>query len=154
MNLTEGIVQKKIIANKVLLLRSHRIERKKNKHWDYKIQDFGFNYRLSDINSALGLSQLNKVNKFINYRKKIYKNYKKFLINSPHIILPKYNKKNDSAYHLFLISIKSNSKLIKNKLFNFLKKKKILAQYHYIPIYRFNCFREKISYKKFPNSEY
>jgi dTDP-4-amino-4,6-dideoxygalactose transaminase len=62
-----GIVttNNKIIANKVLLLRSHRIERKKNKHWDYKIQDFGFNYRLSDINSALGLSQLNKVNKFI-----------------------------------------------------------------------------------------
>ena len=76
---------------------------------------------MSDINSALGLSQLNKVNKFINYRQKIYKNYKKFLINIPHIILPKYNKKNDSAYHLFLISIKSNSKLIKNKLFNFIK---------------------------------
>ena len=151
-----GIVttNNKIIANKVLLLRSHRIERKKNKHWDYKIQDFGFNYRLSDINSALGLSQLNKVNKFINYRKKIYKNYKKFLINSPHIILPKYNKKNDSAFHLFLISIRNNSKLVKEKFFYFLKKNKIFAQYHYIPIYRFTCFKKKISYKKFPNSEY
>ena len=50
----------KILANKVLLLRSHGIERKENKHWEYDIQDFGFNYRLSDINSALGLSQLKK----------------------------------------------------------------------------------------------
>jgi len=151
-----GIVttNNKIIANKVLLLRSHRIERKKNKHWDYNIQDFGFNYRLSDMNSALGLSQLSKINEFIHYRKKIYQNYQKFLINNSHIILPKYNKKNESAFHLFLISIRNNSKLVKEKLFNFLKKNKIFAQYHYIPIYRFNFFKKKISYKKFPNSEY
>jgi dTDP-4-amino-4,6-dideoxygalactose transaminase len=151
-----GIVttNNKILANKVLLFRSHGIKRKKNKHWEYNIQNLGFNYRLSDINSALGLSQLSKIKKFINYRYKIYKSYQKFLINNAHIILPKYNKKNDPAYHLFLISIKSNSKLIKNKLFNFLIKKKIFAQYHYIPIYRFICFREKNSYKKFPNSEY
>ena len=151
-----GIVttNNKIIANKALILRSHGIERKKNKHWQYNIKDFGFNYRLSDINSALGLSQLSKIKKFISFRSGVYKNYHKFLINNPHIILPKYNKKNKSAFHLFLISIKSNSKLIKEKLFNFLKKKKIFAQYHYIPIYRFSCLREKIDYKKFPNSEY
>jgi dTDP-4-amino-4,6-dideoxygalactose transaminase len=151
-----GIVttNNKIIANKVLILRSHGIKRKKNKHWEYNIQDFGFNYRLSDINSALALSQLSKIKKFINFRHKIYKNYQKFLITNPHIILPNYNKKNESAFHLFLILIKNNSKLIKEKLFNFLKKNKIFAQYHYIPIYRFSCFREKINYKNFPNSEY
>jgi dTDP-4-amino-4,6-dideoxygalactose transaminase len=151
-----GIVttNNKVLANKVLLLRSHGIKRKKNKHWEYNIQNLGFNYRLSDINSALGLSQLSKIKKFINFRRKIYKSYQKFLINNPNIILPKYNKKNDSAFHLFLISIKSNSKLIKNKLFNFLIKSKIFAQYHYVPIYRFSCFKEKLNYKKFSNSEY
>ena len=151
-----GIVttNNKIIANKVLILRSHGIERNKNKHWEYNIKDFGFNYRLSDINSALGLSQLCKIKKFINFRYKIYKNYQNFLMNSRHIILPKYNKYNKSAYHLFLISIKNNSKLTKEKFFNFLKKNKIFAQYHYIPIYRFAFFKKKINYKKFPNSEY
>ena len=144
----------KILANKVLLLRSHGIEKKINMHWEYDIQDFGFNYRLSDINSALGLSQLKKIKKFINSRHVIYKNYQNFFINSRHILLPKYNKKNKSAFHLFLISINNNSKLIKEKFFNFLKKNKIFAQYHYIPIYRFSCFKEKINYKKFPNSEY
>jgi len=151
-----GIVttNNKILANKVLLLRSHRIMREKNKHWEYDIQHFGFNYRLSDINSALGLSQLKKIKKFINNRQEIYKSYKKFFINNNLIFFPNYNKNNVSAFHLFLISIKNSNKFIKEKFFNFLKKNKIFAQYHYIPIYRFSCFKKKINYKKFPNSEY
>jgi dTDP-4-amino-4,6-dideoxygalactose transaminase len=144
----------KILADKILLFRSHGIERKKNKHWEYNIKDFGFNYRLSDINSALALSQLNKIKKFINFRHKIYKTYRKFLINTPYILLPRYNKNNEPAFHLFLISLNDKSKLIKEKFFNFLKQNKIFAQYHYIPIYRFDCFKKKINYKKFPNSEY
>ena len=144
----------KILANKVLLLRSHGIKRKKNKHWEYNIQECGFNYRLSDVNSALGLSQLNNMKRFINFRRKIYQNYKNFLINNRHIILPKYNQNNEPAFHLFLISLKNNKKSVKEKLFYFLKKNKILAQYHYIPIYRFSCYKKKISYKNFPSSEY
>lgn len=144
----------KILANKILLLRSHGIKRESNKHWEYNIQECGFNYRLSDINSALGLSQLYKIKRFINYRCKIYQNYKNFLINNRHIILPKYNQNNEPAFHLFLITLNNNKKLIKEKLFYFLKKNKILAQYHYIPIYRFSCYNKKINYKKFPNSEY
>jgi len=152
-----GIVttNNKILANKILLLRSHGIVRKKNKHWEYNVKDFGFNYRLSDINSALGLSQLNKIRKFINFRHKIYKYYQKFFtITNKHIVLPKYNKNNDSAFHLFLISIKIDKKFIKDKFFNFLKKNKIVSQYHYIPIYRFSVFKKKINYQQFSNSEY
>lgn len=144
----------KILANKVFLFRSHGIERKNSRHWEYNIKECGFNYRLSDINSALGLSQLSKIKKFINFRYKVYKSYQDFLINNQHIILPKYNENNEPAFHLFLICIKNKKKLIKVKLFNFLKKNKIFAQYHYIPIYRFSCFQKKINYKKFPNSEY
>ena len=144
----------KILTNKILLLRSHGIERKKNKHWEYNINKFGFNYRLSDINCALGLSQLKKIKKIIIYRSRIYKNYYQFFLNNDEVILPEYTKKNNSAFHLFLISLKRNNKIIKEKLFNYLKKNKILAQYHYIPIYRFSVFGKKISYNKFPNSEY
>ena len=145
----------KILANRILLLRSHGIERKNNKHWEYNIKEFGFNYRLSDINCALGLSQLGKIKKFINYRHQIYKNYNKFLSKNWQIILPEYNQNNESSFHLFLISLKKNKKLLKEKLFIFLKKNKILAQYHYIPIYRLSIFeKKKINYKEFPNSEH
>ena len=150
-----GIVttNNKILAKKVQLLRSHGIERK-NKHWEYNIKDFGFNYRLSDINCALGLGQLSKIKKFITIRRKIFNYYKKFFKKNNDIFLPEYNKNNDPAYHLFVISLKKKKNLIKNKLLSFLKKNKIISQYHYIPIYRFTAFKKKISYNKFPNSEY
>ena len=52
------------------------LHKDKKIHWKYNIHKSGFNYRLSDINCALGLSQLNKINKFINYRKKIFQIYR------------------------------------------------------------------------------
>jgi dTDP-4-amino-4,6-dideoxygalactose transaminase len=69
----------KDIFNKIISLRSHGIDKNKNFHWKYNISKAGFNYRLSDINCALALGQLNKISKFINYRKNIFKFYKENL---------------------------------------------------------------------------
>ena len=60
-------------AKKARLFRSHNIIRNKNKHWVYNIKSFGMNYRLSDINCALGNSQIKKINKFIKIRNNIFK---------------------------------------------------------------------------------
>ena len=143
----------KILYDKIISLRSHGIHKDKNLYWKYNIYKLGFNYRLSDINCALGLSQLSKINKFIKFRKKIYNYYKiklykyKNLINSNN-----YNKNNKPSYHLFLVSINFRKLgFMKDKLLKFLKKNKILAQYHYIPLYKFKIFgKKKLS---FPNSE-
>jgi dTDP-4-amino-4,6-dideoxygalactose transaminase len=127
---------------KILLLRSHGIVKDKFKHWKYHISNIGFNYRLSDINCALALSQLKKINKFISYRKKIFKNYVKYL--KGHIRFPIYNKNNMPSYHLFLISINFKKyKLSKDQFIEFFKKKNIFFQYHYIPIYKFTIFNKK-----------
>lgn len=68
------------LAKRLFLLRSHGIRRNKNKHWKYDILQPGFNYRLSDINCALALSQLSRIRDFIKYRKKFFyyieKNYR------------------------------------------------------------------------------
>jgi dTDP-4-amino-4,6-dideoxygalactose transaminase len=135
--------------------RSHGIVRNnKAKHWIYDINKLGFNYRLSDINCALGLSQLKKINKFINFRKSIYSYYRNKLKKiSNHITIPKYNSHNKSSFHLFLISVNfSKIKSIKDELFTFLKKNNIYAQYHYIPIYKFSVFDKKDF--SLPNAEY
>jgi dTDP-4-amino-4,6-dideoxygalactose transaminase len=145
----------KTFYNRILSLRSHGINKDKNFHWKYNLTESGFNYRLSDINSALGLAQLKKINKFINYRKKVFNIYKiglKKIINT--ISLPSY-KKNKPSYHLFLISI--NFKKIrstKDKFLKFLKKNNILCQYHYIPIYKFKLFSKKINLNNYKGSEF
>ena len=63
------------ISKNIKLFRSHGISRNKKEHWKYDVIKHGFNYRLSDINCALGLSQLKKINFFLHKRKKIYKRY-------------------------------------------------------------------------------
>ena len=140
----------KDLAKKIFLFRSHGIERHKTHHWEYQISHSGFNYRLSDINAALGLSQLRKLSKFLIYRKKVYDYYLKELgIFKDILNFPEYNKNNISSYHLCLISINFKKTIFtKNDFIKFLKKNKIISQYHYIPIYNFKVFKEKKYYYK------
>ena len=144
----------KSIYNKIIQLRSHGIYKNKNFHWKYDIKNISFNYRLSDLNCALGISQLKKIQIFINYRKKIFNIYKASLKKFTNFIdFPFYNS-NKSSYHLFLISV--NFKKIsftKDKLLKFLKKNNIFCQYHYIPIYKFKVFGKKINLDFYKGSE-
>ncbi len=137
---------KNLLAKRIFLARSHGIIRSKN-HWIYDIKQNGMNYRISDINCALGISQLKKINIFLKKRKLISDSYIKLISQSNlqnYIKLPDYNSKNKPSYHLFLVSINFKElKCNKNYLFNFFKQKKIYLQYHYIPIYKFSCFRDK-----------
>jgi dTDP-4-amino-4,6-dideoxygalactose transaminase len=144
------------LSNKIYLLRSHGIERDKKYHWNYQISHLGFNYRLSDINAALGLSQLTKIHKFLNYRKKIYDFYFKELSSFHNTInFPQYNKDNISSYHLCLLSINFKKNMFtKDNFFKFLKKNKIISQFHYIPICKFNLFQKKIDLNHYKGAEY
>jgi len=126
---------------KVENLRSHGIKKTK-KHWIYNVQDHGYNYRLSDINCALGLSQIKKMNFFIKKRKKISDIYSKKLKNNFNI--PKYQLSNKSAYHLSLINLKTKNLNLKNKIIEYMCKFKINLHYHYIPIFKMKkIFKEK-----------
>ena len=99
----------------MLLFRSHGIRRNENKHWEYDVIENGFNYRISDINCALAISQLNRINSFLSSRKKIFNFYMKYLYeNNQNFLKIRYNKTNIPAYHLFLLKL--NSTLSKNKI--------------------------------------
>ena len=145
----------KFFYNRILSLRSHGINKDKNFHWKYDLRESGFNYRLSDANCALGLGQLKKINKFINYRKKIFNFYKIELKKiAKIIILPSY-KISKSSYHLFIISINFEKiKSSKDKFLKFLKKNNIICQYHYIPIYKFKLFNKKINLSFYRGAEF
>jgi dTDP-4-amino-4,6-dideoxygalactose transaminase len=141
------------IAKNIKLFRSHGILRDKKKYWKYDVIRNGFNYRLSDINCALGLSQLKKINFFLKSRKKIYEKYLIELKNyNPNLSTPNYSKNIKPSFHLFLINIVF-TKLKKNKdhFIKYLNKHNIMAQFHYIPIYKFKICKEKNV--KLPGSE-
>jgi len=105
------------------------------------------------LNCALALSQLRKINKFINYRKKIYNFYIDNLKKNHNFIsFPNYLKIKPS-FHLFILSINFKKKNKKNELLKFLKKKNIYCQFHYIPIYRFKLFSDKLNINFFLGSE-
>jgi len=145
----------KSIFERIITLRSYGIKKNNRFHWKYDISVAGFNYRLSDINCALAHSQLKKIEKFINYRKKIFNFYKKNLEKINNFInFPNYNKIRPS-YHLFLISINFNKiNSSKDKFLKFLKKNNIFCQYHYIPIYKFKLFSQKPNLNFYRGTEF
>ena len=143
----------KEISKNISLFRSHGILRNKKNYWNYDVLKHGYNYRLSDINCALGLSQLKKINFFLNKRKSIYLKYFKELKNfNQNLIYPKYSIGIKPSYHLFIINIDfKRIKKNKNLFIKYLNKNNIIAQQHYIPIYKFTVYNKKKN--SFPGSE-
>ena len=152
-----GIVctNKKYLSDKINYLRSHGIIRNKKKHWDYQIESLGFNYRLSDINCALGLSQLKRINKFIKKRRKVvfdYKNQLKPLENYVNIM--NKEKINSSSCHLIILKFDFKKlKIDKDRLLSIFLKKGFFLQQHYKPIFLFKIYQKnKVKNKLFPKS--
>ena len=113
------------------------------KHWVYNVNELGLNFRLSDIQCALGISQLNKLKVFINKRKVISKLYDRNFKADKNISSVEYDKNINSSFHLYFIKLNKFNLKKKDKLLKYLLKKKIYFQYHYIPIYKFKIFKGK-----------
>ena len=140
----------KSLHERMKLFKSHGIIRSKSKHWEYDIASPGLNFRLSDINCALGISQLKKINLFMRERVKIAKFYEQeFRKFDFKVIFPKVSKIQNS-WHLYVVNFTFKSLGEKDKFFKYLKKNKIIAQFHYIPIYNFSIGKK---YKKLPGCE-
>lgn len=140
-----GIIttNKKILFEKMKMIRSLGIKKFKNKHWEYDVILRGLNFRLTDFQCALGLSQLKKINKFIKKRKKIFLKYNHEFKNIEQISLQKFSKNYQSSYHLCIINLKKQNQRLKEKMIRFMLKNRVVLQYHYIPIYKFNIFKDK-----------
>jgi UDP-4-amino-4,6-dideoxy-N-acetyl-beta-L-altrosamine transaminase len=125
----------KELYEKLLFLRGHGMSvRADIAPWHYDMIELGFNYRLTDISCALGLSQLKKLDSFLYLRRSIAKRYDDFF-SKIDFIKPLYTFTNNSAYHLYVIKI-DFEKLNNDKKEFVLKmrEKNIGLQLHYIPI--------------------
>jgi len=107
----------------------------KRNAWYYEMQELGFHYRLTEIQAALGVSQMRRIDSFINKRRKVAKRYNKFLKKLNNLDVLKSNENMTGAFHLYPIKIKFDKILIsKNDLIQALRKLGIMSQVHYIPI--------------------
>ena len=156
------LTNSKDLYEKLLLYRSHGITRKPEfmEHkidgpWYYEMVDMGYNYRMTDMQAALIISQLDKLPMFSERRKEIVKRYDEAFASYPQIFIQKEIPESDTTRHLYILRIVPDKlKIDRAKFFEALGKEGVCCNVHYIPVYYFPYY-EKMGYKKglCPNAE-
>jgi UDP-4-amino-4,6-dideoxy-N-acetyl-beta-L-altrosamine transaminase len=157
----------KDLYERLVLLRNHGITKEASKlkiqdpeltgPWYYEMQDLGFNYRMTDIQAALGTSQLKKIEGFVKRRREIVKTYNEAFKDVSWLTTPYEWEGASSAFHLYVIKIdfqqigKTRSQVMME-----LKEKGIGTQVHYIPVHLQPYYREHFGFKEgdFPKAEH
>ena len=150
------------IADKIYRLRAHGItsdeakmkKRPKNEIWNYQQIELGYNYRMNDIQAALGLNQMKRLDENVKRRHKIAKYYDTEFKNSS-VLTPWQAPNVYSSYHLYPILIKANSNFkTQRQVYDELRKNEIGVNLHYIPVHR-HPYYENLGFKKndFPVAE-
>ena len=138
----------KKIAEKVRQLRSHGMTKSlKSRYsseypWVFDIVEPGYNYRLDEIRSALGISQLKRIKKINELRKKASVYYHKNLQNIPGIILPDMVNDKTHSYHLYTIRVTKPFKLSRNQLYKKLKDNGIRTTVYWMPIHEYAAYQK------------
>jgi len=149
----------KKLYEKLKILRNHGIYKNKivikKKPWYYEMRDLGFNYRITDFQCALGISQLKKINRFINRRVEIIDIYSNFFKNIKGIKIPFSANDFKSSWHIYILKINYKYfKLSRLELMEVLKKQGIATQVHYIPVYRQPFYKKfAFDFKDYPGAE-
>ena len=150
------------LYEKLVLYRAHGItreakllERKPHGPWYYEQIDLGYNYRLTDIQCALILSQLDKLEMFGARRKEIVEKYDQAFSEMPELFVQQEIPESDTTRHLYILRIRPEKLSIDRKgFFEALGAENICCNVHYIPVY-YHPYYEKLGYKKgiCPNAE-
>lgn len=116
--------------------------------WYYEMMDLGYNYRMTDIQATLGLSQMNRIDRFIERRREIAKLYNEKLAGIPAITIPEQLTGTESGWHLYSIQI--NSSLLskpRKEIFEEMRALNIGVHVHYIPVY-WHPYYQELGYEK------
>jgi dTDP-4-amino-4,6-dideoxygalactose transaminase len=136
-----ALTNSKEIFEKLSLFRTHGITRDADQMthssdggWYYQQIALGLNYRITDIQAALGTSQMSRIDSFVLKRNELADRYNKHLSNLP-IVLPKTLEDTYSSYHLYIIKLSENSPIGRKELYDGLKANNIGVNVHYIPVH-------------------
>ncbi|MQL51439.1 UDP-4-amino-4,6-dideoxy-N-acetyl-beta-L-altrosamine transaminase [Desulfofundulus thermobenzoicus] len=132
----------------LLLFRNHGIVRDPDLlvddqgPWYYEMQDLGYNYRLTDIQAALGLSQLARLDRFLERRREIAQMYNEAFAHLPEVTIPYQAPHARSAWHLYVLALNPDRlKASRRRIFEALRAENIGVNVHYIPVYRHPYYR-------------
>ena len=149
------------LARKLRLFRNHGIEgdarqRQSKGQWYYEMVDLGYNYRLTDIGSALGRSQLKKLDQNISRRREIASAFRAEFEDLPGVLLPTEKAYVTSAWHLYPVRL--DLKLLdttRAKIFAALRAENIGVNVHYIPVHLHPYYRNRFGYRygDYPEAE-
>ena len=130
---------------KMLLFRSHGITRddsmmtRNDGPWFYQQFNLGYNYRITDIQCALGCSQMKKLDRFLARRKEIVARYNEAFADCDNIITPYQLSDTESGWHLYIVQVK---KCDRRQVFENMREKGIGVNVHYIPVYMHPYYQE------------
>ena len=130
---------------KMMLFRSHGITRDENLMtrndgpWFYQQLDLGYNYRITDIQCALGCSQMKKLDRFLSRRKEIVARYNEAFADCENIVTPYQLPETESGWHLYIVQVKNCDR---RKVFEALREQGIAVNVHYIPVYIHPYYQE------------
>jgi perosamine synthetase len=130
---------------KMMLFRSHGITRDENLMtrndgpWFYQQLDLGYNYRITDIQCALGCSQMKKLDRFLSRRKEIVARYNEAFADCENIVTPYQLPETESGWHLYIVQVKNCDR---RKVFEALREQGIAVNVHYIPVYMHPYYQE------------
>jgi perosamine synthetase len=149
------------LARRLRLFRTHGITKDDNRpgpdegDWYYEMQALGFNYRITDFQCALGLSQLTRLDKWVARRNEIAALYRELLAGDDRVELPPEAPAGSlHGYHLFVVRVEGGM-AERRRVFDGLRAAGIGVQVHYIPVYRLPYYRDQLGYPQdaFPESE-
>ena len=157
-----ALTKNKDIANRMFRLRTHGItndqmkmkQRPQDEIWNYQQIELGFNYRMNDIQAAIGLNQMKRLDEYVKRRHEIAKYYDTELKNLP-LTIPWQSPNAYSSYHLYPILIKNNlDNKTQKQVYNELRENEIAVNLHYIPVHR-HPYYENLGFKRndFPIAE-
>ena len=150
------------LAQRALLYARHGITRdpallqeEGNSNWYYEEQLLGYNYRLTDLQCALALSQLEKLDRFAARRKELVRAYQEAFRELPEAVLQEENEGSDSVRHLYILCLRlERLRCGRREFYDALQAENIGVNVHYIPVYYFPYYRS-LGYRKglCPNAE-
>ena len=165
-NITTGeggmlVTSSEELKDRARLMRNHgqsKTPKEKFAFWQYDVTDLGFNFRMSEIEAAIGLKQMEKLDLIIESRRKIAKKYKEELEKIDGLKMlhdPESEGDRHGVYHLLEVKVEKQYPLKRDELYDFLKKKGITTGVHYPPLHLFSYYQKTTKYQRgdFPQAE-